>query len=119
GEAVPIPPHMSAARHAAKPRAKFMLGIMAFVSRCRLLLGPARARGGPFRELASEVTRHRGPRTRALGDRTWFEKSQDSRARLACLAPFPGRSINQACRDFHPLSSFLTMPLRRFLTIPS
>src|SRR5262249_42630551 len=112
GEAVPIPPHMSAARHAAKPRAKFMLGIMAFASRRRLLLGSARARRGAFRELASEGTRHRGPRTRALGDRTWFEKSQHSRAPLASPRAI-SRAINQPSlpRPSPPFSSFFTTPL--------
>src|SRR5215472_14210240 len=88
--------------------------------RCRLLLGPARARRGPFRELASEGTRHRGPRTRALGDRTWFEKPQDSHARLASPRAISW-AINQPSlrRLSPPLSCFLTMPLRRFLTIPS
>src|SRR5262245_15087206 len=97
---------MSAARHAAKPRAKFMLGIMAFVSRCRLLLGPARARRAAFRELASEVTRHRGPRTRALGDRTWLEKSQDSpRVTRFDSRHFPGDQSTNLAETFIRLAA--------------
>src|SRR5262245_19258719 len=55
---------MSAARHAAKPRAKFMLRIMAFVSvagSCCVPLGPSRC---AFRELerryAASRSSHKG-----------------------------------------------------------
>src|SRR4029450_10441477 len=102
---------MSAARHAAKPRAKFMARIMALVSVAGSCWVPPGRVAVPFANLRAKLrgieALAQGGWAIALGSRGRRIHARDSLR----LAPFPGRSINQACRDFRPLSSFLTMPL--------
>src|SRR5262249_22913568 len=106
---------MSGARQAEKPRAKFTFRIMALVSCLRSLVGSRHGRRGPFREVASEATRHRRPRTRAFGDAPSVPKAAGLRARLAsrhCLGTHQSTELAETFAA--ALSCFLPFRLGAF-----